>query len=518
MWSGTFVRASSFTQKKGTLSLAVPLGWRLAGPPFSSLGRVLLAEDLHELDEALDGAVRHRVVDADAEAADGVVARELLEAALLGLLAEEVLDVWPEGRADLDPEWNGDLGAVLIHNVVHVKARRVDLLVDLVRLPVGRLLRLGQAPVVGDLAQHKVQRPGGKDVRRVVQVRDRLGLGSGRVAEDAGANVELSSEERVVDDDDDVAGGAEVLAAARVDDAVLADVHGPGKERRSEVRHDGNFQGAAGWVLSELEAVDGLVGADVDVGPLGVDLPGAWVGVLELLVLVLVERLDELHLAVLLGLRGRTVGPEPAVDVGGLLLVSEQVQGRGAELAVGASLHQEDVVVVRHVQQVAEHVAHVRHAGLHGAAHISVAVLDEAHASRFVGEQFVLQVEQDLVADSGRAGAEVGDTLAVADHTLSGVLASEQRSSILLGLLLHLLELGAEWVLVGGWQVVDQGHLVEGSHDDCVLLLTSAAKVKVVGCSSQTSASRRRSVSAWKLRRATDACSSTSFRTAGCVG
>mmetsp|Transcript_423 Transcript_423/g.1673 ORF Transcript_423/g.1673 Transcript_423/m.1673 type:complete len:433 (+) Transcript_423:296-1594(+) len=390
-----------------------------------------------------------------------------MQVAPLGLLAEELLQVWPVLLPSPNVEWNGDLGPVLVRHVVHVETvRQVDGLVDLVGLPAGLLLGDVEAAVVRDLAQHKVQGADGKDVGGVPQVGDGLGGRGGGVAQDSWADGELPAEEGVVDDDDDASAWAQVLAPASVDDSVLAHVNWPGEQSGREVRDDGHVGGSHRWVLDELQAVDSLVGADVDVRPLGVDLPlgGLWVH--ELSILVGGEGLDHHRLAVLLGLVGGLVGPEAPVHVRCLLLAAEKVERQGRELAVRSSLHQQDVVVVRNVQDLPEQIAHVAHARLHRPSDVPVAVLDEAHARGLVGQELVLQVEQNLVAHGRGTGAKVGDALPAADDALSDVLAAQKGPPLAaeLLLLLKLLELWAQGV--AGVVGHARGHRgVIGRHD-----------------------------------------------------
>mmetsp|Transcript_72713 Transcript_72713/g.193115 ORF Transcript_72713/g.193115 Transcript_72713/m.193115 type:complete len:251 (-) Transcript_72713:311-1063(-) len=119
------------------------------------------------------------------------------------------------------------------------------------------------------------------------------------------------------------AGRAQVLLQARVDVGVLADLDGLGAEVRG---HVGDQRHAAHvWGVAELHAVHGLVGTVVDVGGLGVELPGRLVGDAGELCGLRVAR--HLARAILGSLLVGLLAPLPRDEVVCLRLRSEHVQG-----------------------------------------------------------------------------------------------------------------------------------------------------------------------------------------------
>ena len=152
------------------------------------------------------------------------------------------------------------------------------------------------------------------------------------------------------DDGHSQAGGGHVLLGAGEDNAVFAHVHRAGENVGGHVAYNGHVPGV-GHILP-LGAVDGVVGAVIEVAGLRVQLQlvlGGDVGV------VLVGRGgSQADLAVLLGLLVGHIGEIAGDSVVGLAGLTDQVQGHHGELAGGAALEEENLVVVGHLEQLAE--------------------------------------------------------------------------------------------------------------------------------------------------------------------
>ena len=152
------------------------------------------------------------------------------------------------------------------------------------------------------------------------------------------------------DDDHGEAGGSHVLLGAGEDDAVLAHVHRTGQDVGGHIAHQGHVAGV-GDVLP-LGAVDGVVGAVVEIGRLGVQLQlvlGGDVGVVPVL-----AGSGQVDGAVLLGLLVGQVGEVAGDGVVGLARLADEVEGHGGELGGGAALEEEDLVALGDLQQAAE--------------------------------------------------------------------------------------------------------------------------------------------------------------------
>ena len=151
------------------------------------------------------------------------------------------------------------------------------------------------------------------------------------------------------DDDHRHAGGAHVLLHAGPDQAVSADVAGPGEEHGGLVGHQDLPLGVGQVKVGG--AVDGLVFADVYV--VGV-VRNVQIGAVGDVGEVLVGGGGrDLHLAVLLGLGDGLFGPGAGLHVAGQA-VFHQVHGHHGELHRAAALNEEDLVVVGNAHELAQ--------------------------------------------------------------------------------------------------------------------------------------------------------------------
>ena len=305
-----------------------------------------------------------------------------------------------------------------------------------------------------------------KDAQRVVQavvLGDNLILKNdrrdrqGEFPEQSRARLaESRREEGLLEDGHSDTGRAEVLLGAEKEEGVVAD----GDAAREDVGgHIGHNDGAAGAVLlglkdigetGELDAVDGLVVAEVDVSGILAELPGALVGDLAELLAVVAEGAGVAHqvdvlgpeqaLGLLVGLERPAAGDD-VVDLeaglyalakggkhcglvgstlakllldGGVLAgnpgADEVVHG-GGELAGATTLHEENLILLRGEVEVGGQVGLGLVDDL-GRKLGAMRVLGDTQAGALVVEQRLGGGLEDVGGEGGRAGAEVGDVRA----------------------------------------------------------------------------------------------------------
>ena len=303
-----------------------------------------------------------------------------------------------------------------------------------------------------------------KDAQRVVQA---VVLGNNLILEDNRGNrqaefpeqsraglAEVGREEGLLEDGHGDTGGAEVLLGAEEEERVVVD----GDAARKDVGgHIGHNDGASTILLGfqnlgeagELDTVNGLVVAEVDVGGVLAELPGAFVGDLAELLAVVAEgarvahQVDVLRAKQTLGFLVRLERPAAGNDVvdheaglyaleeggkhcgligfrsklllhGGVLAgnpgADEVVHG-GGELAGATALHEENLILLRGEVEVGGQVS----LGLvddFGRKFGAMRVLSDTQAGALVVEQRLGGGLEHVGGEGGRAGAEVGDVRA----------------------------------------------------------------------------------------------------------
>mmetsp|Transcript_133176 Transcript_133176/g.284699 ORF Transcript_133176/g.284699 Transcript_133176/m.284699 type:complete len:203 (-) Transcript_133176:27-635(-) len=185
---------------------------------------------------------------------------------------------------------------------------------------------------------------------------------------------------------------------------MLADVDGLRAEVRGHVRHQGHIADLRR--LAELHTVHRLIGAVVDIGRFRIQLPLLHCRDRGELGLLRVANL--LRGAVLCALLVRLLAPLPGDDVVRFPLGAEHVQRNARELESGPSLRKDDLVVVRHSEDVAQVLL-----GLVGNGHEllgAVGHLHDAHAAALVINELLLNLLEDLQGHLARARREVVDT------------------------------------------------------------------------------------------------------------
>ena len=191
-----------------------------------------------------------------------------------------------------------------------VELRRVEIVVEERRL--GDVLRLDRphAALRQQPLEHEprdVDRVGRRSVDH--RVRRRLLLPVKRGGRDRQGAVQ----QIVAHDHERQARSAGILLRAGVDHPVLRDVNHPGEDVRRHIGHQRHLAGLRRPLI--FDAADRLVGADVHVGGVAVELPGAErrnAGELGVL-----GGSDDLHRAVLRGLLDRLLRPFARIDVVG---------------------------------------------------------------------------------------------------------------------------------------------------------------------------------------------------------
>mmetsp|Transcript_55687 Transcript_55687/g.122255 ORF Transcript_55687/g.122255 Transcript_55687/m.122255 type:complete len:203 (+) Transcript_55687:720-1328(+) len=185
---------------------------------------------------------------------------------------------------------------------------------------------------------------------------------------------------------------------------MLADVDGLRTKVRGHIRNEGHISNLG--CVAELHTVDGLIRTIVDIGGFRIQLPllhcrdsG------ELRAFRVARRLCG---PVLLTLLVRLLAPLPGDDVVRFPLGAEHVQRNARELESGPSLRKDDLVVVRHSEDVAQVLL-----GLVGNGHEllgAVGHLHDAHAAALVINELLLNLLEDLQGHLARARREVVDT------------------------------------------------------------------------------------------------------------
>ena len=152
------------------------------------------------------------------------------------------------------------------------------------------------------------------------------------------------------DDDHCQAGGSHVLLGAGVDDAVLGHIYGHGENVGGHVAHQRYIAGLGD--IAPLGAVDGVVGAVVEVAGLGVQLQlvlGRDVGVVAIL-----RGGGQVDLAELASLLIGQVGEITRHRIVGLSGFADEVEGNHRELAGGAGLKEQNLVSLRNTHNPAQ--------------------------------------------------------------------------------------------------------------------------------------------------------------------
>jgi len=176
-------------------------------------------EFAHELGEGVAAGGGEGVVDGGADAADGAVAFEAVEAGGRRLGRELLFEVFG-GEAE------GDVhdGAGFPCGVAAVEVGGVNHVVNLLRLLDVLPVHPFEAPLLFHPLAHQVEDVDAPGVRRVVE---RAVLGVRAVVEHRRQSLPPLCQKVFADDDDGDARGAEVLLRARVDERVLRHVNGP---------------------------------------------------------------------------------------------------------------------------------------------------------------------------------------------------------------------------------------------------------------------------------------------------
>ena len=203
-----------------------------------------------------------------------------------------------------------------------------------------------------------------------------------------------------LDDDHGEAGGGHVLLGAGVDDAELAHVHGTGEDVRGHIadqRH-GDLRD-----ILPLGALDGVVGAIIEVGGLGVQLQLILAGDVD--VLSVLGGGGDVDGAVLLGLLHGLVCEVTGDGVVGLAGLGHKVQGDHAELHGSAALEEEDLVALGDVHELAEFCLGLVEDLLENLG--AMAHLHDGHAGTLIVGDLSAGALEDLQRKHGGACGEV---------------------------------------------------------------------------------------------------------------
>ena len=294
-----------------------------------------------------------------------------------------------EGAGVLLGSHGEELGVVQ-HVVEHVGLGDVDL------LHAGGAALLLQP--VAHQAEH-IDAPAGRGVVHGVLVDHVLVVHDGR------GDGQLVASQVLPDDGDGQASGSQVLLGTGEDDAVLAHVHGTGQDVGGHVADQRHAVGLRD--VLPLGALDGVVGAVIEVGGVGAQLQVALGG--DIGVLAVLGGGGDVDLTVLLGFLHGEVCEVAGHSVVGLAGLADQVHGDHAKLHGAATLQEQDFIALRHVHQLAELGLGVVKDLLEDLG--AVAHLHDGHTGAVVVGDLSACTLEDLQRQHGRASGEVKYTI-----------------------------------------------------------------------------------------------------------
>jgi len=348
---------------------------------------------LHELDELLNTLNRHGVVDRSAESTNRAVTSESDKTDLLSL-SKEVLSVESLGAE----ERNVHLRAVLRDDGVSVVLGLSDVVVEDGSLLAVDSLDSLDAALLEDPLEDKTSDVDVVGSRGVVHA---AVVSLGLVHHDSGAEgLRRDLEEVLADDHDGKTSRAVVLLAAGIYNTVLADVELLAQEVAGHISDKRDARRNFGR-LGELDTLDGLVVAVVDISSIGAE--GLPLALLSNTTLGGVR--DVVDSPVALGLLGSLLGPGAGDDVVSLLLVAKKVHGDGRELVSGSTLVEEDLVVLGDGKDLAEVSLSLLDDLLIGRA--AVAHLHHTHTTTVVVQHLLSSLAENRLGEDGGTSREV---------------------------------------------------------------------------------------------------------------
>ena len=240
---------------------------------------------------------------------------------------------------------------------------------------------------------------------------------------DLGGGGHGPAQQVAADDHDGQARGTYVLLGTGVDHAEAADIVDLAQDVGRHVRHQRDLAGLGQGRIAG--AVDGVVGGDVEIIRVGIELRGVQRG--NVGVLVVLGGRHHVHLAVLPGLHQRAVGKIAAVHVVSRAAAGHKIHRDGRELARRAALQKQHRVVLGNVHQLAQGRLGLIEDGLILLG--SVTHLHDVHAGVAIAQHFPRRLLQYLLGHGGRTGGKIVNALH--DHTvLSGGLLSARCRSL----------------------------------------------------------------------------------------
>ena len=204
----------------------------------------------------------------------------------------------------------------------------------------------------------------------------------------------------VPDDGNSHAGGGYVLLHAKVDAAVLADIHGLGKDHGTHICHQRHALHLR--QLHILGAEDGVVLADVDVAGVLIVVDSVYIrDISEVFILTGCHDLGLAELGGLLGSQTREVAGHDVVCLAG----GHKVQRHHGKLLGSATLEKAHLIVIRDVHHPAQRSLGILDDGIEPLA--AVAHLHHALTAVAVLEQLCLCLLEHLLGQHAGACAEV---------------------------------------------------------------------------------------------------------------
>ena len=230
----------------------------IRGPDTVPLGKIT-----HEIDQRLHTLDRHRVVDRRAHAADRAMALQCKQTRGVRFLEERLVELRARQRKrHVHPRTHRTL------DWVPVVARVVDIPIQQVRFRTIAFAHRRKPALRLHPLEHEASEIPAPGIGRVQHRALCRMLG---VVEDFRHILRAAFEQILAHDHHDQAGWADVLLRAGIQQRVLRDIERPRQDRRRHVA-DQRHIADIGYLV-ELDAADRLVGRDMDVGRIGIEVP-----------------------------------------------------------------------------------------------------------------------------------------------------------------------------------------------------------------------------------------------------
>ena len=270
------------------------------------------------------------------------MALELRQPRRFGFLDEDLVEICIAQR-----ERNVHQRTVILRHRRVIELGLVEIIVKQSGLGAVDLLHRGHTALLFQPLEHQpcdINAVGRRRVRHRIVFRLHL------VVKYGGRDRQGLAQQIIAHDDDGHAGRSDILLRAGVNQAVTRHIHRPRQDVR---RHVGDDRHAAGVRYPmKLDAANGLVGCQMHIRSIGIELPFRLFRCPR--VVVSFGTRGNIDLAVFLGVGDGLLRPLSGVDVIGIGLAAQQVHRHHGELRRCAALQEQHFVVFRNSHQFAQ--------------------------------------------------------------------------------------------------------------------------------------------------------------------